>query len=102
MEKRLKLQIELETLLGSKRVYFQPPPSISLRYPCIIYKRTTGETNFADNKPYTYGNRYAVTVITKDPDSDIPDRLAKHFPMCLADRFFQVDNLNHYIFNLYY
>ena len=35
---RLILHDELITLLGSSNVYFQPPTSIKMNYPCIIYK----------------------------------------------------------------
>ena len=46
-------------------------------------------------------DRYQVTVIYKNPDSDLPHRLAM-LPMCTHDRHFTADNLNHDIFNLYY
>ena len=53
MGQRLDLQTELEELLGSRNVYFQPPESLRMNYPCIRYTRSSGETTFADNKPYT-------------------------------------------------
>ena len=46
-------------------------------------------------------DRYQVTAIYKNPDSDLPHRLAM-LPMCTHDRHFTADNLNHDIFNLYY
>ena len=59
------------------------------------------ETVHADNAPYRLLDRYQVTVIYKNPDSDLPHRLAM-LPMCTHDRHFTADNLNHDIFNLYY
>ena len=40
MASRLNLQDKLEEVLGSKQVYFQPPESLKLKYPCIVYSRS--------------------------------------------------------------
>lgn len=101
MGDRLALHTLLTSILGSDNVYFQPPESISLKYPCIIYKRDYIKTDFADNSPYTLGKRYSVTVIDKNPDSVIPDRIAE-LPKSSFERHFTSDNLNHDIFNLYF
>jgi hypothetical protein len=101
MAQRLQLQSSLENLLGGPNVYFQPPATIQLIYPCIIYKRDTAYTEFADNGPYRYCKRYQVTVIDPDPDSGIPDKVA-NLPMCKFDRFYTADNLNHDVFNLFF
>ncbi len=78
---RLKLHEILVDILGSRHVYFQPPENIRLTYPCIVYERSSIDTNFADNNPYTNKKRYTVTVIDKNPDSVIPDKVAA-VPMC--------------------
>jgi hypothetical protein len=101
MGDRLTLHTLLTSILGSDNVYFQPPESISLKYPCIIYKRDYIKTDHADNSPYTLGKRYSVTVIDKNPDSVIPDNIAA-LPTCSFERHFTADNLNHDIFNLYF
>jgi hypothetical protein len=101
MAPRVELQTILEGVLGTGNVYFQPPPSLQMQYPCIVYKRDDAQTDFAGNKPYLYSKRYQVTVIDRNPDSHIPDRIAE-LPMCLFDRFFAADNLNHDVFNLYF
>lgn len=101
MAPRLSLQALLTALLGSSNVYFQPPPSLAMNYPCIVYKRDDVNTEFADNKPYKHKKRYQVTVIDRDPDSVIPDKVAA-LPMCVFDRFFTADNLNHDVYNLYF
>lgn len=82
-------------------VYFQPPASIEMYCPCIVYELSTADTQFADDYPYIYTKRYKVTVITDDPDNRIPDKVAK-LKMCTFDRFYTSDNLNHYAFNLYF
>lgn len=99
MGQRLQLQTLLKTL--AENVYFQPPSNISLVYPCIVYSRDYAETLFADNSPYRHTKRYQVTVIDRNPDSDIPDKVAK-LPLSAYDRNFVVDNLNHDVFRLYF
>lgn len=101
MAPRLELHDRFKALLGSNNVYFQPPPNVDMKYPCIIYKRDAARTMFADDGPYRYTKRYQVTVIDRDPDSDIPDKIAA-LPMCTFDRFYTADNLNHDVFNLFF
>lgn len=99
---RLDLQSILEDLAGpGVKVYFQPPPNLSMTYPCIRYERDSAETEFAGNRPYRYTKRYQVMVIDSDSDSLIPDKIAA-LPMCTFDRWYAVDNLNHDVFNLYF
>ncbi len=75
MAQRLELQVLLVSLLGSSNVYFQPPPTVKMQYPCIIYKRDRINADFADNKPYKHKRRYQVTVIDLDPDSIIHEKV---------------------------
>ena len=96
---RLDLQRLLEAI--TINVYFQPPTNVELKYPCIIYKRDFADTKFADNEPHSHKRRYMVTVIDKDPDSEIPEKVAK-LPMSLFNRFYTVDNLNHDVFSIYF
>ena len=101
MGKRLDLHALLKILLGSDNVYFQPPSTCKMKYPCIVYTRYYGKTLFANDNPYLIGVGYQVTIIVEDPDSEIPAKVAK-LPMCLFNRKFTADNLNHDIYNLYY
>jgi hypothetical protein len=99
MGQRLQLHQLLETFTDN--VYFQPPTNIELKYPCIIYKRDFADTKFADDKPYNYKIRYAITVIDQDPDSEIPSKVAS-MPLSLFNRFYTADNLNHDVYNVYF
>lgn len=96
---RERLQVLLETIAGN--AYFQPPPTLKMQYPCIVYKRDDAETLFADNKLYRTTKRYQVTVIDGDPDSLIPDKVAG-LPLCSFDRHYTADNLNHDVYNLFF
>lgn len=101
MSSRTELQDLLEDLLGSDNVYFQPPPTLKMQYPCIVYNRDFIETDFADNAPYKNKKRYSVKVIDRDPDSQIHEKVAA-LPLCSYDRFYSNDNLNHDVFNLFF
>lgn len=101
MGTRLQLQSLLEVLLGSRKVYFQPPESVKIDYPCIIYRRTSGKTIFSNNKPYNHGLQYVITVVDRNPDSLIPGKVAD-LPMCVQATRYTKDNLNHDVFNIYY
>jgi hypothetical protein len=99
MEKRLQLHEILKTFVTN--VYYQPPSTLIMSYPCIRYCIQSGDTIFANNKPYIFRTGYTVIYIDKNPDSDIPGKLAM-LPMCSFDSRYTADNLNHTVFKLYY
>lgn len=100
MGQRLDLQKILENT-GAKKVYFQPPNGVKMEYPCIVYSRTSGDTQFADNLPYKFKKRYQVMIIDKSPDSALVDRVAM-IPSAVYDRHYTADHLHHDVFNLYF
>lgn len=103
MAQRLDLQAILLNLMptGAKNVYFQPPESVVMQYPCIVYHRENIDIRHADDRPYKHKKRYLITVIDRNADSAIPDKVAE-LPMCSYDRFFTTDNLNHDVFQLFF
>lgn len=101
MASRLQLQTELEELLGSKNVYYQPPASVRMKYPAIVYSRENIENEHADDSVYMQKHFYQVIVIDEDPDSEIVSKVSK-LPACRFDRHYPADNLNHDVFTLYY
>lgn len=101
MAPRLDLQEILTDILGTDQVYFQPPPTVKMEYPCIVYKRDYELARHADDKPYSLRKRYQVTVIDRDPDSTIRDKVAE-LPLCVFDRFYTYENLNHDVFKLFF
>ena len=102
MGNRLELQAKLEAVIGNKNVYFQPPASIKLTYPCVIYSIGSGEANHADDKVYRYTHNYEIIIIFKKPTLSIIEQMMEEFPMCKMTRAYNSDNLNHYAFSLYY
>lgn len=102
MASRLELHEELCALLGTRNVYFQSPESIEMEYPCIVYALSGIDKNNANNKAYKTDKRYELTYMDYDPDSELPDKILSHFVKCSFDRMFVSDNLNHWVFTLYY
>lgn len=102
MASRLELHDELCEVLGTRNAYFQPPESVKMKYDAIRYE--LGEKDFkrANNGVYLSTNRYEGVVISRDPDTDIPDKLVARFKMISLGRPYVADNLNHYPFTLYY
>lgn len=101
MGQRLQLQSLLVSTAEIDNVYFQPPPTIQMQYPCIVYHRDYELINHANNGLYKNRKRYLVTVIDRDPDSPIGDKILA-LPMCVFDRFYTADNLNHDVYKLYF
>lgn len=102
MSDRYSLQADLEKLIGSENVYFQPPENIKLKYPCIIYNMSRIQDIHADNKRFFTHIKYDVTIIDSNPDSSLPNDFLNHFRYGSFDRMFINDNLYHYTFGLYY
>lgn len=100
-ERRLELHEILCTTLGSRNVYFQPPESVKMNYPAIVYGLDDIENQYANGGVYLSHRRYSVTVIDKNPDSEIVGKVAE-LPRCKFNRSYQKDNLNHYVFTLFY
>ena len=101
MDRRPELHDLLVDLLGSSHVYFQPPETVKLIYPCIIYSLARIDVKKADNAGYIGRKRYTVSIISKDPDYSLPDEFA-FLPLCSFDRHYTADNLNHWVYDLYY
>lgn len=102
MASRLELHEELCAVLGTKNVYFQAPESVKMQYDAIRYELGGKDLKRANNGIYLNTNKYEGVIITRDPDTSIPDKLLAHFEMCSFGRPYTADNLNHYPFTLYY
>ena len=101
MDNRPDLQSLFETMLGSRNVYFQPPESLKLNYPAIVYSLDNLENKHANDSVYNMRDRYLVTYITQNPDDQAIRVLASR-PLCRFDRHYKSDNLNHYVYTLYF
>jgi len=100
MKTRVQLHNELLTVLS--KAYFQPPESLKLSYPCIVYSLEGDQISRADDLAYKRMKRYTVTVIDDNPDSEYSDELLNKFEYCSFDRCFVSNNLYHYTHTIYY
>lgn len=101
-DRRLELHEMLCDALGSRNVYFQPPESLKLKYPAIVYELNMLFSHAANNKMYyKLDTSYKVTLIEHDPDSEIMLDILK-IPMCKFDSQYVADNLIHNVFTIYY
>ena len=107
MNKRLKLHEILCRIInitepdGDRHTYFNPPMSVQMKYPAIVYSRKPISNKYADNSVYKQDRAYNITVIDKDPDSELVIKVSQ-LPKCRHDNHFISDNLNHDIFTLYF
>lgn len=101
MASQADLQADLEALLGSENVYFQPPSGTQLSYPCITYERDLIKTKFANNSPYNHADRYLVKIIERSLVDSAAEKI-KTWPKCSFVRAYRADGLYHTIFNLYH
>lgn len=96
-------RLELSDILSSimedcgeePHLYFQPPESVKLIYPCIVYHLRTMTSKYANNQPYKVNIGYDITYITRSPTSKVPTRMVKE-PLFGFDRYYTADNLHHY------
>lgn len=101
MRTRSELNSILKEILGSDNVYYQPPASVKIKYPAIIYSKNNMDIKRADNTVYTMMNCYSVTVIDRRPDNPVIGNLLS-LPYCSYDTQYVSDNLNHDVLTLYY
>lgn len=85
----------------SYNCYYSPPTGFQMKYPCIVYSLTNELSQYADNSKYLRKYRWSVTVIDRNPDSEIVDRM-KNLSYCSFDRSFTTDNLYHFVYTLFY
>lgn len=101
MASREALQDKLESLLGSENVYYQPPPTLKMVYPAIVYSKSRIDTKKANDSTYSRTVRYDIIVIDKRPDNPVINKLLD-LQYCSYDRNYKSDNLNHDVLTLYY
>lgn len=100
MPSRLDLQTKFEELLGCRNVYFQPPASVKIKYPAIVYSRSAINVDFANNVVYRHSSSYEAILIDKSPDSEFVEKMIR-LPYCRFERYYAADNLHHFVFTIH-
>ena len=100
-DRRLILSAKFRALLSSNNVYFQPPESLKMKYPCIRYERAKIPVTKADNINYLMRTQYTVYLITTDPDSELPYQILDEFKgMISHTQHYVRDNIIHDVYTL--
>lgn len=101
MRTRLEFSAVLNAIPGVKKVYFQKPANLSMKYPCIVYNIDNLASVYADDIKYKNMTRYVVTVIDENPDSAIYKELLK-LNYSSLDRMYVSDQLHHFVCTIYF
>ena len=98
---RLELHDVLSSTMESNgetpHLYFQPPETVKLVYPCIVYRLAFMASDYADDDPYRILVTYDITYITRSPTSKVPTDLTRSHGFTF-DRYYVSDNLHHYAY----
>lgn len=87
---------------NQNNLYFNANEKSKLSYPCILYYRVAPKVKKANNIRYKVENQYRVTVIDRDPDSVIPDRIVETFEYAYITTNYTSEGLNHTIIEIKY
>ena len=98
---RLEFHEVLCELIGNRNVYFQPPSTVRMKYPCLVYSVNPPDIKKADDITYLKTKQYTVTAIDSDPDSDIWEKVLE-LPYSSFSRSYTADNLNHWVLSVYF
>lgn len=91
----------LKSLPGENSIYFQPPPTIQMTYPALVFELSKLSAIHSNNRPYILREMYLITAIYSDPESSLPKDIAK-LPGCAFDRVFIADNRYHAVFTIHF
>lgn len=94
---RIDLHNQLIDILGNKNVYFNPPETLKMNYPCIRYSLNGIRKDSADNVTYLKRKSYTIILIHKDPDNKIVDDILD-MELCSFERSYVSNNLYHFMF----
>lgn len=102
MGDRIGLHNLLKSINSEIQLYYQPPASLFITYPCFIYKDKVGQTLKAADGLYRHINCYELVYIAKTPNVGMINTILGTFQYCSSDNIFTNDGLHHYVFTIYY
>lgn len=97
-EQRLTLHAKLKTLFPNYKLYFRPPNTIKLEYPCIVYDLAMQEPRHANNTLYTLYLEFEITIISVLPGVTSSDILT--IPSSRQQSHFISNNLVHDVYKV--
>lgn len=94
-----RLELHDKLLAICEHVYYQPPETIKMVYPCIIYELERDDLIHADDYAYHRKKRYSVMIVDRNPDSSLPDIFSEAFNIGMS-RHYTADNLHHFAYTI--
>jgi len=91
----------LMNVTGATNVYYQPPPTLKMQYPCIIFEKSDEQFKHADNSVFNRMIEYQAKVVYSDPDCPIIEQMSK-VRYCRFDRHYKADGMYHDVYSLYF
>lgn len=100
--KREDLHLALKEVCDSyaMNLYFEPPASMRIDYPCVIYEFAYPDTTRADNTSYLNKQKFQVSVITKQADTDAHYAIVKTIDNSRFRDIRVEDGLYHFIIDV--
>ena len=85
------------------KVYFQPPSSVQLNYPCWVVERVGAFQPKANNKTYLFQASYKCMYMNRDePDPEVLRIIPQRYECCKYQNHYVADNVHHDVFLIYY
>lgn len=103
LDKRLR-----EILMGNDidisegHIYFLPPPNVQLKFPALVYERSSRTVQRADNIAYIGYDEYDLTWISEDPDDRTADEICLGLDYCTISSIQSYDKMYHTRMRLYW
>ena len=101
MDRRKKLDDALVAILDSDHVFFQPPSTVKMDYPCVTYSLDGMKILRADSINYKKFYRYRVVLMDWDPDTELVDKLVDIPYFSSMGQHYTNNNLHHWTFTFY-
>lgn len=100
-ESKIRLLEMLKTIPElNGRIYFKLPSNHELKYPCAKCDFSNIIDDKADNIRYFKEEEYSITIIDRNLESLIPNKVL-NLPYCRLDRPYTADGLYHWVFTIY-
>ena len=100
LHQHLSSLFEQELTANAMGLYYQEPSDTAMIYPCIMYELSDIKNKHADDTKYTENLEFTLTVIDRNPDSTVVDKI-KALPRTKFIRAYRSNGLNHTRFTIH-
>lgn len=100
-ERREDFQEHLKKVFDGVEVYYMPPESIRMTYPCFVINLDHVDNLYSNGCIYSSRICFTVTYISRHVDDYIIGDMLNAQLYTSFDRVYVADNLRHYVFGVY-